>query len=134
MVKSPDIGRRGISMVRSKDTKPEVVVRKMLHAQGYRYRLHRSDLPGSPDLVFPARKKIIFVNGCFWHGHSCKNGARMPKKNTEYWEPKIARNVERDSTNLRELTSLGWEVLTVWECELRKSPTDLREQMNHFLG
>ena len=125
--------RRGVAAVRSKNTKPEMAIRRMLHAAGYRYRLHRSDLPGTPDLVFPSRKKVIFVNGCFWHGHSCEKGSRQPKSNADYWIPKIARNVERDAENLAELNALGWQAMTVWECELRESPEELRGRIAQFL-
>lgn len=125
--------RHGIASVRSKNTKPEMIVRRMLHAQGYRYCLHRSDLPGSPDLVFPSRKKVVFVHGCFWHGHSCKNGRRIPKRNTSYWRPKIARNVARDAETLAALATLGWQVMTVWECEIRDEPNVLSKLVS-FLG
>ena len=104
--------------VKSKDTKPELVVRKIVHSLGYRYRLHRNDLPGQPDIVLPAKGKVIFVNGCFWHGHACKRGARQPKNNADYWKTKIARNVVRDKQNLEALTNSGWQCLTVWECEI----------------
>ncbi|MDE0417479.1 MAG: very short patch repair endonuclease [bacterium] len=134
MSDATEIKRRGVAAVRSKNTKPEMAVRRMLHAQGYRYRLHRTDLPGSPDLVFPSRKKVIFVNGCFWHGHSCKNGSRRPPSNTSYWLPKIARNVERDAKNISSLEVLGWQSLTVWECELKRSPEELRSRITRFLG
>ena len=124
--------RQGIAFVRSKHTKPEMTVRRMLHARGYRYRLHRSDLPGSPDLTFPSRKKVIFVNGCFWHSHTCKNGQRVPKSNTAYWVPKIDRNVARDAENREALAAQGWSVMTVWECEIRDAPNVLR-QLVRFL-
>jgi len=91
----------------------------MLHAEGYRYRLHVGSLPGCPDLVFPSRKKVIFVNGCFWHGHACSRGSRVPKANRQYWQKKIARNRERDSHNLEKLQALGWRALTLWECEIK---------------
>ena len=134
MQSSSKLRRRGISAVRSKHTKPEMIVRRLLHAEGYRYRLHRSDLPGSPDLVFPSLKKVIFVNGCFWHGHTCKNGDRLPKTNTEYWHPKIARNIERDTENLADINALGWDALTVWECEVRELFDDLKAKMDEFLA
>lgn len=105
--------------VRSRDTKPELVVRRLLHAMGYRYRLHRRDLPGAPDIVFPGRRKIIFVHGCFWHGHDCARGARLPATNVDYWRSKIARNVTRDADNIAALKAAGWEVLVVWECQLK---------------
>ncbi|MDH3999106.1 MAG: very short patch repair endonuclease [Desulfuromonadales bacterium] len=119
--------------VKSKDTKPEMIVRKLAHSMGYRYRLHRKDLPGKPDLTFPSRKKIIFVHGCFWHGHTCKRGARMPATNVEYWTQKIARNKERDAKHLQELADLGWRVLTLWECEL-KDIAALERRLRGFLG
>jgi len=105
--------------VKSVDTGPEMIVRRMLHKLGYRYRLHRKDLPGKPDLVFPSRKAVIFVHGCFWHGHDCKRGARTPKTNTQYWTDKIRRNVERDAQAIIDLKAAGWRVLVIWECELK---------------
>jgi DNA mismatch endonuclease (patch repair protein) len=117
---TPDEQRsRTMRAVRSKDTKPEMFVRRLLHRLGYRFRLHHKDLPGSPDIVFPGRRKVIFVHGCFWHGHSCKRGARQPKENAEYWREKIARNVARDRKVQAALTGLGWTPLTLWECKLR---------------
>ena len=104
--------------VKGKDTKPELRVRRMLHALGYRYRLHRRDLPGAPDLVFPGRKKVIFVHGCFWHGHDCKHGRNRPASNRSYWTPKLDRNVARDQSNQAKLRELGWAVMVLWECEL----------------
>jgi len=105
--------------VKSVDTGPEMIVRRMLHKLGYRYRLHRKDLPGKPDLVFPSRKAVIFVHGCFWHGHNCKRGARTPKTNIPYWTNKIRRNVERDAQAISDLKAAGWRVLVIWECELK---------------
>jgi DNA mismatch endonuclease (patch repair protein) len=110
--------RKTMQAVKGKDTKPELAVRRALYALGYRYRLHRKDLPGKPDIVFPGRKKIVFVHGCFWHGHSCKRGNRMPKTNQDYWKPKLERNKTRDKDHLKKLRQQGWEVLTVWECEV----------------
>ena len=104
----------------SKGTKPEIVVRRMTHRMGYRFRLHRKDLPGKPDLVFPARKKVIFVHGCFWHQHPNCRLASYPKSNQEYWIPKLQRNVERDLKHTDALEELGWQVLTIWECDVRK--------------
>lgn len=104
--------------VRSVDTAPELAVRRLVSTLGYRYRLHRQDLPGKPDIVFPSRKQVIFVNGCFWHGHHCRRGARIPKGNRAYWQAKITKNVERDKRNRSELRRNGWLVLTVWECEM----------------
>lgn len=107
--------------VGSKNTGPELKVRRLVHALGYRFRLHRKDLPGSPDLVFPGRKAVIFVHGCFWHGHNCPRGAREPKTNVSYWRAKIQRNVSRDLQTLEKLSDQGWRSLTIWECELRNS-------------
>ena len=107
-----------MSRIRGRDTKPEMKVRRLLHGMGYRYRLHRRDLPGKPDIVFGTRRKVIFVHGCFWHGHSCKRGRRVPKSNVEYWRTKIERNIERHSGQLDELAAAGWTGLTLWECEL----------------
>ena len=108
-----------MSKVKSKDTGPEMVVRRMLHGLGYRYRLHRRELPGSPDLVFPGRRKVIFVHGCFWHGHGCKIG-KLPKSKTDYWKPKILANRKRDARNLASLKKVGWSTLVVWQCDLKK--------------
>lgn len=119
--------------VKGRDTKPEMTVRRAAHALGYRFRLHRKDLPGSPDLVFPSRRKVIFVHGCFWHGHDCARGARTPKTNDEYWRAKIARNVARDARVTAELAALGWETLTIWECEL-KEPREPAKSIAEFLG
>ena len=104
-------------LVRSKDTKPEMRVRRLVHSLGYRYQIHRSDLPGKPDLVFPSRHRVIQVNGCFWHGHSCRLG-RMPKSGLDYWRMKIISNQERDKKSVKSLRKLGWKCLTVWECTL----------------
>lgn len=114
------IGRsENMRRIRSKDTKPELAVRRVAHAMGFRYRLHRTDLPGKPDLVFPGRRKVVFVHGCFWHQHpdaACTD-ARLPKSRQEYWLPKLARNSARDRENVSALERLGWHVLTIWECE-----------------
>lgn len=122
--------------IRGKHTKPELLVRSLVHRLGYRFRLHRRDLPGKPDLVFPTRKKVIFVNGCFWHYHDdpdCKR-ARLPKSNQEFWTPKLQGNRERDKQNQARLNELGWEVLVIWECQIpRKDPELLRQQIRLFL-
>lgn len=97
----------------------------MLHRAGYRFRLHAADLPGKPDIIFRRRKKAIFVHGCFWHGHDCKRGARIPKSNTQYWKTKISRNVARDARSLDALSALGWSVAIVWECSLRNAEATL---------
>lgn len=121
--------------VRSKHTRPEMTLRRLLHARGYRYRLHRKDLPGSPDLAFPARGKAIFVHGCFWHGHDCKRGARQPKDNADYWIAKIARNRARDEQAQAALRAMGWKCLIVWECEITRTGTaGLSAALDAFLG
>jgi DNA mismatch endonuclease, patch repair protein len=107
-----------MSRVGQKNTAPEMALRRALHRLGYRFRLHRRDLPGSPDIVFPSRRKVVFVHGCFWHGHDCRWG-RLPKSRQEYWLPKIETNRERDKRALTELRDAGWEPLVVWQCELR---------------
>ena len=108
-----------MARVKGKDTKPELIVRQALTRLGARYRLHRKDLPGAPDVVMPGRKLAIFVHGCFWHGHDCARGARVPKANRDYWLGKVGRNRERDARHLAALTALGWRVETIWECELK---------------
>lgn len=105
--------------VRSKNSIPEMAVRHLIHRLGYRYRLHSRELPGTPDIVFPSRRKVIFIHGCFWHGHRRCSKARSPKSRTHYWKEKVETNRERDSRNLNELTDLGWETQIVWQCELR---------------
>jgi DNA mismatch endonuclease (patch repair protein) len=119
--------------VRGKDTCPEMAVRGMVHRLGFRYRLHRGDLPGKPDLAFAGRRKVIFVHGCYWHGHTCRAGRNRPSSNTEYWIAKLDRNKTRDAANRRRLRRLGWGVLTVWECEL-KSAEKLRARLARFLA
>lgn len=120
-----------MSLIRSKDTKPELLLRRQLFARGYRYRLHDKRLPGKPDLIFPKRRKVVFVHGCFWHGHSCPHG-RMPKSKQDYWAPKIAANQERDAAQQQELAQLGWQVMVVWECELKELDRAL-EKVTAFL-
>lgn len=105
-------------LIRSKDTKPELAVRRALFALGYRYRLHSATLPGKPDLAFPGRRKAIFIHGCFWHRHPGCKKTRMPKSRLDYWEPKFAANVARDARNQAELKAEGWRLMVVWECEL----------------
>jgi len=118
--------------VRSKDTSPELAVRKMVHAMGFRFRLHRADLPGKPDLVFPSRRKVIFVHGCFWHRHTRCRYTTTPKTRVAFWEAKFASNVQRDKRTIRKLRSLGWAVMTVWQCEL-KDRERLGGQLHEFL-
>lgn len=109
---------RIMRQIRKRNTKPELIVRRSVHALGYRFRLYRSDLPGSPDLVLPRHGKIILVHGCFWHQHPGCKSAKVPRSRPEYWEPKLARNVARDQRILAELKDLGWNTLVLWECEL----------------
>jgi len=116
---SQDKRSRIMARVKSKDTGPELLVRRILWRLGYRYRLRADDLPGKPDIVFRGRKKALFIHGCFWHGHDCKRGRRVPKTNTPYWVGKISRNRDRDESNRAKLRSMGWKVLTLWECELK---------------
>lgn len=106
--------------IRGKNTAPELAVRKLVHALGYRYRLYGKDLPGKPDLVFASRKKVIFVNGCFWHGHSCRKGS-PPKSRMDYWIPKLEENRRRDIRNCKSISRLGWKYLVIWECEIPMS-------------
>lgn len=105
--------------VKSKDTVPEMTVRRALHSLGYRYRIHGRDLPGCPDIVFPGRRKAIFIHGCFWHGHPCARGARQPKTNASYWTAKISRNRTRDLRVKRLLRAAGWDVFIAWECQTK---------------
>jgi DNA mismatch endonuclease, patch repair protein len=121
--------------VKCKSTRPEMTVRRLVHAMGYRYRLHRCDLPGRPDLVFDKRKKVIFVHGCFWHRHpdpTCKL-ARLPKSRLDFWVPKLTRNRERDVLTQEELQRGGWDVCVVWECQLRNQDA-IKNQLREFLG
>ena len=109
--------------VRSRDTKPEKIVRSFLHGQGYRFRLCGDDLPGKPDIVMRRWQVAVFVHGCFWHGHSCKRGNRVPISNRKYWLAKIARNKARDAENITQLKRLGWRVFIVWECQTNQMQT-----------
>lgn len=119
--------------VKGRNTAPEMTVRRALTKLGARYRLHRKDLPGNPDIVLPGRKLAIFVHGCFWHGHDCARGARVPKQNRDYWVAKVGRNVARDARSREALAALGWRVETVWECEL-KAPATLDERLAALLA
>ena len=122
---------RMMAAVRQKDTAPEMLVRRLVHGMGYRYRLHVKGLPGKPDLVFHARSKVVFVNGCFWHGHDCAKGG-LPKSNVRFWRGKIEKNRERDAKAVSELERRGWEVRVVWQCELGDRPK-LAERLARFL-
>jgi len=119
--------------IRKTDTKPEMIVRRMLHAMGYRYRLHDKRLPGHPDIVLPRHRKVILVHGCFWHRHDCPDGRKLPNSKPEYWGPKLERNRQRDARHMVELRELGWDVLVVWECEAR-SASALSRQLDEFLA
>jgi DNA mismatch endonuclease (patch repair protein) len=132
-MESSVVRSRTMRAVKSKNTSPELLVRRLLHARGYRYRLHRSDLPGNPDIVFPGRKRALFIHGCFWHGHACARGSRIPKTNTEYWTAKVSRNRMRDTKARKHLQSDGWKVLALWECELRNEAAALRK-LTRFLS
>jgi DNA mismatch endonuclease (patch repair protein) len=130
---APDAARSAVMRaVKSTDTKPEMIVRSIAHRLGFRFRLHRKSLPGCPDLVFVTRRKAIFVNGCFWHGHDCKRGARMPKANADYWRSKITRNQARDLRVREDLAAAGWDVFTIWECETKDQGL-LRQRIVAFL-
>lgn len=130
---SPEKRSRMMAGIKGKNTKPELVVRKLVHGMGFRYRLHRKDLPGSPDLVFPRLKKVIFVHGCFWHRHPSCRFAYTPKSNSQFWLNKLEGNTRRDELALVALNAMGWEVLIVWECEVWDLPA-LCPRLSEFLG
>lgn len=121
-----------MSLVKSKNTKPEMFVRKLIHGMGYRYRLHDKKLPGKPDIVFKSRKKVIFVHGCFWHRHKNCKLARLPKSRLDFWKPKLEANRERDKLIQKQLTELGWQFLIIWECQLN-DVVALRERIVEFI-
>lgn len=129
---TPEARSALMSRIRSKNTKPEVTVRSILHAMGYRFRLHKKDLPGRPDIVLPRHKKIVLVQGCFWHGHNCKLASK-PKSNSDYWSKKISGNKERDNVNSAALRNCGWEILELWECEIRRND-NLEERLRKFMS
>lgn len=122
--------RRIMRAIKSRDTAPELFVRRLAHSMGYRFRLHRKSLPGTPDIVFPRMRKAIFVHGCFWHSHDCGEGARVPKQNRPYWKKKLTRNTERDEAAHEALTVLGWKISVFWECELRNRERTVRKLRN----
>jgi len=130
--RSKEQRRRIMQAVKVRNTTPEMVVRRLLHRAGYRYRLHRKSLPGKPDIVFPSRRKVVFVHGCFWHGHGCSKG-KLPKSRLDYWQPKIATNSCRDVRKQAELYDLGWKALVVWQCEI-KDLRKLQRRLEKFLG
>lgn len=129
---SPDERSERMSRIRSRDTNPEMAVRRLTYGLGYRYRLHTSDLPGRPDLVFRSRRKAIFVHGCYWHRHDCPSGRREPKSNRKFWIPKLNGNRDRDRENQHRLRKMGWDVLTVWACESADTE-DLTQRITSFL-
>ena len=131
-VLTPEQRHYNMSQIHSKDTKPELIVRKWLWSNGYRYRLHRKDLPGKPDIVFPKYKAVIFIHGCFWHKHNCKYGS-TPKTNKNFWKIKLNSNVERDKRNIRKIKKLHWRVLVIWECEIMKWNVKLETKIISFL-
>ena len=132
-VYSPEKRSAVMRRVKGRDTSPELAVRKALTRLGARYRLHRKDLPGKPDIVLPGRRLALFVHGCFWHGHDCARGARVPKQNREYWVGKVDRNRARDAQSREALSALGWRVETLWECDL-KDPAVLAARLAGLLG
>ncbi|MCC7343034.1 MAG: DNA mismatch endonuclease Vsr [Bryobacterales bacterium] len=133
MTETPEQRSRIMRAVKGGDTTPELIVRRLAHRMGYRFRLHRKDLPGRPDLVFPRLHKAVFVHGCFWHGHDCARGARVPVRNRDYWTRKVARNRARDASVSSSLEALGWGSLVIWECET-KGERDIEERLNRFLS
>jgi DNA mismatch endonuclease, patch repair protein len=122
-----------MSSIGQRNTKPEIIVRKLLHRMGYRFRLHRRDLPGKPDIVLPKYRTVIFVHGCFWHGHLECSRAKLPETNKEFWEKKTEKNRQRDRSNIEDLTRLKWRVITVWQCEL-KDMKKLHDRIQHTLS
>jgi DNA mismatch endonuclease (patch repair protein) len=133
-VLTPAQRRTNMSRIRAADTKPEMAVRRRLHALGYRYRLHVRGLPGTPDLVFPSLQKVVFVNGCFWHSHDCKYGKVTPATNAEFWAAKRSATVARDLRNRENLEAVGWTVFTAWECETRDLDDGLEARLIKFLS
>jgi DNA mismatch endonuclease (patch repair protein) len=131
-VLTPEQRHFNMSQIHPKDTKPELCVRKWLWQNGYRYRLHRKDLPGKPDIVLPKYRAVIFVHGCFWHKHNCKYGS-TPKTNKDFWNKKLSGNVERDKKNIKMLIELNWRVLVIWECEIIKWNSELEAKIRGFL-
>jgi DNA mismatch endonuclease, patch repair protein len=130
---NPEKGSEIMAAVRSWDTAPEMAVRRVVHGLGYRYRLHVQTLPGKPDLVFPSRRKVIFVHGCFWHRHARCRYTTSPKTRTKFWQDKFSTNVARDRRVRRELKKLGWSILTIWQCELKKQQ-QLEVRIDEFLA
>lgn len=130
---SPERRSENMRQIRAKNTSPEMTVRKLVHGMGFRFRLHVASLPGKPDIVMPRLKRIIEVQGCFWHQHPSCIDSHIPKTRTEYWEPKLDRNRRRDAENLKRLKALGWQVLKIWECQVRDQKK-LAQRICRFLG
>jgi len=131
MKRSPEERARVMGSIKGRDTRPERIVRRIAHEMGYRFRLHRKDLPGTPDLVFVSRRKVVFVNGCFWHEHGC-GLTRIPRENVDYWTSKFARNRARDERTAEALAARGWQQLVIWECETNDSDA-VRRKLKEFL-
>lgn len=129
-VHTPEQRSRNMAAIKGKNTKPEVRVRSLLHSLGYRFRLHRKDLPGKPDIVLPKHRTAIFVHGCFWHSHDCRWGSVVPKTRPDFWAEKRRGNVDRDTKNAEALRASGWKVISVWECETR-TEQELRKALGH---
>lgn len=130
---SPEARSAAMRAVKGRDTKPEMTVRRMLHGMGYRYRVQARGVPGRPDLAFTRRRRAVFVHGCFWHGHDCPRGVRVPKTNADFWRAKIARNRARDAEVAAKLAAIGWNALTIWECGLRDAGA-VEAELRAFLG
>lgn len=130
-VHEPETRSYNMSQIQAKDTKPEMIVRKFLHGNGFRYRLHVKDLPGKPDLVLPKYNSVIFVHGCFWHAHEGCEFFKLPQTNTEFWKEKLYGNKERDKKHIQELEKMGWNTIVVWECELK--PDLVQETLEHLI-
>jgi DNA mismatch endonuclease (patch repair protein) len=131
-VLSPEQRRFNMSRIRGRDTKPEMVVRRLVHSLGFRYRLHVRSVPGSPDLVFPGSRKVVFVHGCFWHRHTCRYGRPAPRTRAAFWRKKLLRNVERDREARRALRKEGWTPLVIWQCQTKVTDL-LRQRILRFL-
>ncbi|MDY7011182.1 MAG: very short patch repair endonuclease [Planctomycetota bacterium] len=123
-VLTPEQRRRNMSAIRGRDTKPEMIVRRLIHGMGYRYRLHVRNLPGCPDIVFTSRRKVIFVHGCFWHRHNCRLGDPVPQTRAAFWKAKLDENKRRDEKHRRQLRRMGWNVLIIWECQISPKKMD----------
>jgi len=132
-VLTPEERRRNMAAIRGKDTQPEMLLRRLVHSLGYRYRLHVRNLPGCPDIVLPRHRKVILVHGCFWHRHNCRLGRPWPRTRAVFWRNKLEGNKARDVKNRKALRKLGWEVLVVWECQTRR-PEWLRGRVSGFLS